>query len=99
MTLVRRFLVLSCAVALSACATNRHCSGVQKYENAVSIPVLVGTDDLRVPSAAAALKVPEAKGEFLTFGYLTPDPAKAGRSVVQCLDTPPPIPPQADAGK
>ncbi len=91
--------VLIAALSLPACTVNRYCSKPQPYETAPSIPALVGTDTLRVPTTSTALKVPEAKGDSLTFGYVTPDPARPGKTKLECLDKPPPIPPVADSGK
>ncbi|GAC1623212.1 MAG: hypothetical protein NVS9B10_08030 [Nevskia sp.] len=99
MNLVRTAVIIACVASLSACAANRRCARPQAYENAPSIPPLVGTDTLKVPVTSTALKVPEAKGESLTFGYVTPDPARPGKTKVECLDLPPPIPPLAEGAK
>ncbi len=99
MNFVRVVAVIVCVVFITGCAANRRCARAQPYENAPSIPPLVGTDTLKIPVTTTALKVPEAKGESLTFGYMTPDAAKPGKTKVECLDLPPPIPPLAEGAK
>lgn len=96
---LRSLLMIGTAIALSACQANRYCARPQAYESAPSIPPLVGSDTLRIPTTPTALKVPDAKGDSLTFGYGVPDPAHPGKSRIECLDRPPPIPPLADSAK
>lgn len=89
--------ILTAVAALTACSSNRYCEGPQPYESARSIPPLVGTENLKIPSSTTALKVPPAKGESLSFGYVVQDPSKPGKTRIECLDQPPPIPPLAEA--
>jgi len=98
--MIQTLSVLLVLSALSACSANRYCARSQSYDRATSIPPLVGTDTLHVPTTTTALKVPESKvSDPLTFGYVTPDPERPGKTKVECLDRPPPIPPIADASK
>ncbi len=99
MTLTRIVLTLIGATVLAACSNTRYCARPQPYENATSIPPIVAPEGLKIPTPSTALIVPEAQGDALTYGYLSPDPAQPGKRRIQCLDQPPPIPPLADAAK
>jgi hypothetical protein len=54
---------------------------------------------LSLPTPNTALKVPEARGEPVTFAFVVPDPKHPGRTKIQCLDEPPPIPAPSDSTK
>lgn len=99
MTRAGTLIALATVTVLSACSNTRYCTRPQPYATAPSIPPLVGTDNLRIPTSNTALKVPEARGESLSFGYVVTDPAKPGKTKAECLDQPPPIPPSATPAK
>ncbi len=94
--LIRSLSLIAVIASIAACSSTRYCAREQSYEKSVSIPPIVAPEGLKLPATSTALKVPEPRGESLSFAYLTPDPAKPGKNKVQCLDQPPPIPPLSD---
>jgi hypothetical protein len=92
-----RGFALAGALALSACATHSYCLAHQKYDHVPSVPEIKGAGDLQMPESATALRVPPlASGvEDVAYGNKVVD-AK-GKTQVECLDDPPPMPKDASA--
>lgn len=90
-------LMLALSSLVSGCAVNSYCANPQPYETAASITPIVAPEGMRIPTPTTALKVPEAKTESVTYGFLAPDPAKPGKKRLHCLDQPPALSAQAEA--
>lgn len=86
--MLRSMLVVACAVLLAGCASKR-CLSDQPYAHAESVPALKPVEGVKLPEAAAALKIPPPPANPVPFGEKVKD-AK-GEEVVQCLDRPPPM--------
>ncbi|MCK9192533.1 MAG: hypothetical protein M0P19_01485 [Nevskia sp.] len=99
MKLIRTVLIVAGIAALAGCSTRGYCTKVQAYDNAPSIPPITAVAGLSLPTPNTALKVPEARGEPVTFAFVVPDPKHPGRTKIQCLDEPPPIPAPSDSTK
>ncbi|MDR3414993.1 MAG: hypothetical protein P4L83_02305 [Nevskia sp.] len=99
MTPTRLALVLT-ALFCAGCASRNYCLREQKYDHVASIPPISAAPGLNVPSPPTALKVPPlalgAPDE--PFGSRVTDPAHPGRTQVECLDEPPPMPPNPESG-
>ncbi len=90
-------LTLALSSLVSGCAVNSYCAGPQPYETAASITPIVAPEGMRIPTPTTALKVPEAKTESVTYGFLAPDPSKPGKKRLLCLDQPPALTAQVEA--
>ncbi|HVT37090.1 MAG TPA: hypothetical protein VHE37_15985 [Nevskiaceae bacterium] len=78
----------------SGCATNARCKGVQDYQKAETMPAAQPVPDLKVQDNASSLKIPPAPAKSVAYGEQVPDPAKPGKTRLECLDTPPAMPPE-----
>ena len=87
-----------CAGTLAGCAIgNSYCLGDQPYSHAPSVAALQPVEGLKVPQSGSTLKIPPAPANPVPFGQEVTD-AK-GKKVIECLDHPPPLPPQPDEAK
>ena len=93
---MRAMGLVLCISVLAGCATgNRYCMGDQPYAHAPSVAPLQPVEGLKVPQSGSTLKIPPPPANPVPFGQEVTD-AK-GKKVVECLDQPPPLPPQPEA--
>jgi len=82
-------VLMVASLALSACASNRHCAGVQPYQEAKTLVPPTSLDGLTVPESASALRIPPAPEKPVGFAIERPDPEDPGETTMECLDLPP----------
>jgi uncharacterized lipoprotein len=85
------------SLALSACASNRHCAGVQPYQEAKTLVPPENLDGLTVPESASALRIPPPPEKAVGFSIEMPDPEDPGETTLECLDFPPRMAVEAEA--
>jgi hypothetical protein len=92
-----RCLALAGALTLSACATRSYCLAHQNYDHVPSVPEIKGASDLQIPESATALRVPPlaAGDDDVAYGNRVVD--GKGKTHIECLDDPPPMPKDASA--
>lgn len=87
--------LLAGSLLLSGCATQSYCLGKQHYDDAVSIAPLEASDGLSLPQSPTALHIPPPPAKDEPFG--TPGKVANSPYSAQCLDRPPPLPPDVQA--
>jgi hypothetical protein len=90
--LLLRMVCLGAAAGLAACVANGYCLSKQRYDHAPSVPPIHGGEGLEVPTSPTALIVPPEPAVDVPFGARVPDPQHPGRTKIECLDQPPPMP-------
>lgn len=98
MMLTRNVLLIA-AVVLGGCASNSYCARQQPYENARSVPPIQGTEGLKIPESATAMRVPNETAQNVPYGVKVVDPKRPGKTQYQCLDQPPAMAPVAAGSK
>jgi len=91
MRLSTGLFLVSAAITLGGCASNRYCLADQKYEHAENRPTLTVIDGLKLPDSATALRIPSPPPATVPFGVRN----EKGDGV--CLDKPPAMPAPATA--
>ncbi len=91
-----RLLLSALALAsLTACGgINRHCQGEFEYQQAATLPAPEAIEGLRVPESPSALRIPPSPEQPVPFARESADPSKPGKMRTECLDVPPPLPPE-----
>ena len=91
-----KFLIAlaAAAVLVSGCSSTARCNGVQDYQKAQTLPAPAPVADMKSPESAASLKIPPAPANAVPYGERVPDPTKPGKTHLECLDSPPPMPEQ-----
>ena len=82
-------VIAASLLMLSGCSTTGRCKGVQEYQKAQTMPTPPAVPDLKVQDSASSLKIPPPPAKAVAYGEQVPDPAKAGKTKLECLDTPP----------
>ncbi len=90
---LRPLSLLVLVSGLAACGSNRHCQGEFPYQQASTLPPPAVVEGLKWPESPSALKIPPAPATTIPYASTVPDPAAPGKTQVQCLDTPPRMPP------
>ncbi|TJY61078.1 hypothetical protein E4T66_10635 [Sinimarinibacterium sp. CAU 1509] len=85
-------VLLVASLALSACASNRHCAGVQPYQESKTLVMPTNIDGLTVPESASALRIPPPPEKPVGFGIEVTDPKDPEENTLECLDFPPRMP-------
>ncbi len=80
------------SLALSACASNRHCAGVQPYQESTTLVLPTNIEGLTVPESASALRIPPQPEKSVGFGVEVADPKDPEETTLECLDFPPRMP-------
>lgn len=91
---VRLTLIAAVGLLAGACASKSYCLGQQKYDHVASITPIRGGEGLQIPQSPTAMLVPPPvlPDQDLPFGQRVADPVRRGRTKVECLDDPPPLP-------
>ena len=77
-------------VLLAGCSLNQRCEGVQRYQEAETLPTPSAIDGLTIPDSPAAMRIPAAPAEPVPYGRKLTDP-NTKETYTSCLDTPPRI--------
>jgi hypothetical protein len=92
-----RWSLVLAALLCAGCASRSYCLTSQKYDHVASIPPITGGDGLNIPNSPTALRVPPPSpgAPDEPFGSKVQDPKHPSHTITQCLDEPPPMPPES----
>jgi uncharacterized lipoprotein len=85
-SVVAALLIAGCSGGMS-----RHCVGEFEYQRAETLPPPEQVEGLTMPESVAALRIPPPPEQPVPYAIEYPDPAKPGKTLVNCLDVPPRI--------